>query len=45
MKLTRIPLAAGGRMLRVGLGQHEGHWFFRVDLWWAGFRLTGGRNA
>jgi hypothetical protein len=28
------------RMVRVGLGKHDGRWFFRVDLWFAGFRVT-----
>ena len=40
MKITRIPMPAGNRMLRIGLGQHDGRWFARIDLWWAGWRLT-----
>lgn len=27
-------------MLRAGFGKHEGKWFFRVDLWFFGWRLT-----
>lgn len=40
MTITRISLDPANRMLRIGLGRHEGHWFARVDLWWAGWRLT-----
>ncbi len=40
MTLTRIPLDARNRMLRLGLGLHEGRFFVRVDLWWVGFRLS-----
>jgi hypothetical protein len=38
--ITRLPLDAKNRMLRVGFGLHGGRWFFRLDLWWVGFRLT-----
>jgi hypothetical protein len=38
--LTKIKLDKDNRMLRVGFGKNEGRWFFRVDLWFAGFRLT-----
>lgn len=40
LKLTKIPLDAKNRMLRAGFGKNKGNWFVRVDLWWAGFRLT-----
>lgn len=40
MTLTRIPLKPGNRMLRIGFGQNNGRWFFRVDLWWLGVRLA-----
>ena len=40
-KLTKINLDVNNRMLRLGLGKHEGKWFFRVDLWFFGFRITG----
>lgn len=43
MKLTKISLDAN-RMLRIGIGKHEGSWFARLDLWWIGFRLTGNRS-
>lgn len=39
MKLTKIPLDADNRMLRVGFGKHDGRWFARIDLWAIGFRL------
>ena len=26
-------------MLRIGGGYHEGTPFFRIDLWWAGYRI------
>lgn len=41
MTLTKIPLGAGpNRMLRIGFGKNEGRWFFRVDLWTTGWRIT-----
>lgn len=40
MKLTRIPLDTNNRMLRIGFGKHDGRWFFRVDLWYFGVRIT-----
>lgn len=27
------------RMIRLGLGKNKGQWFFRLDLWYIGFRL------
>lgn len=39
MKITKLPLDEKNRMLRIGFGKHDGSWFFRIDLWWAGFRL------
>lgn len=38
--MTKIPLDAKNRMLRIGFGKNEGRWFFRIDLWFAGFRWT-----
>lgn len=35
-----IPMTPGNRMLRIGLGQHEGRWFLRLDLWFFGVRLV-----
>lgn len=37
--IDKIPLDAKNRMLRFGFGKHDGEWFVRIDLWWAGFRL------
>lgn len=39
--ITKIPLDPNNRMLRLGFGKHDGKWFARVDLWFAGWRLTG----
>jgi hypothetical protein len=38
--LKRIPLDKNNRMLRLGFGKHDGKWFARLDLWFAGFRIT-----
>jgi hypothetical protein len=38
--ITKIPLEPNNRMLRIGFGKNNGKWFFRVDLWFAGFRLS-----
>lgn len=40
MKVTKIELDKGNRMIRVGFGQNAYKWFVRVDLWFVGFRLT-----
>ena len=37
--LERIMLDKGNRMLRIGFGKHHGNWFFRIDLWWCGYRF------
>jgi hypothetical protein len=37
--IDKIILDKNNRMLRIGFGKHNGNWFFRIDLWWAGFRL------
>ena len=26
-------------MIRIGFGKHDGNWFFRVDLWFVGYRF------
>jgi len=39
MQITKIPLDSNNRMLRIGFGKHNGEWFFRVDLWWVGYRF------
>lgn len=38
--MTKLPLQQGNRMIRIGFGQHEGKWFFRVDLWYYGWRIS-----
>jgi hypothetical protein len=40
LTLTKVPLDEQNRMLRAGFGKNKGAWFVRVDLWWAGWRLT-----
>ncbi|MEK6828785.1 MAG: hypothetical protein AABY15_01575 [Nanoarchaeota archaeon] len=39
MKIEKISLDKNNRMLRVGFGKHSGNWFFRIDLWFGGFRI------
>ena len=38
--ITRITLSPENRMLRIGFGKNEGRWFFRIDLWVVGFRVS-----
>lgn len=40
MKVSKIILDKQNRMVRIGLGKNEGRWFFRIDLWFVGYRLT-----
>jgi hypothetical protein len=40
ISVGKIPLDKDNRMLRFGFGKNEGRWFVRIDLWFAGFRLT-----
>lgn len=40
MKLTKIPLDKNNRMIRIGFGKHESKFFFRVDFWFFGVRLS-----
>ena len=40
MKLTKIVMDKPNRMIRGGFGKNNGRWFFRIDLWKYGFRLT-----
>ena len=39
MKIEKISLDENSRMLRIGFGKNEGRWFFRIDLWTAGYRI------
>jgi hypothetical protein len=38
--LTKILLDKDDRMLRIGFGKNNSKWFFRIDLWWVGVRIT-----
>ena len=38
--ITRIPLDRENRMIRVGFGKNQNRWFFRIDLWSVGYRIT-----
>jgi hypothetical protein len=38
--LTKILLDKDDRMLRIGFGKNKGNWFFRIDLWYVGYRIT-----
>lgn len=40
MKVTKINLEKGNRMIRLGFGQHNYNWFVRIDLWCVAYRLT-----
>lgn len=37
---TVIKMEPNNRMVRVGFGQHEGNWFFRIDVWYYGLRIA-----
>ena len=39
-RITTIPMDQDNRMLRIGFGKHDGIHFFRIDLWWVGYRFT-----
>lgn len=39
MKIEKIKLNKDNRMLRIGFGKNKGLWFFRVDLWFVGYRF------
>jgi hypothetical protein len=39
IQINKILLDSDNRMLRIGFGKHSGEWFFRVDLWWVGYRF------
>lgn len=40
LKFTKIPLDPKNRMIRAGVGKHDGTWFARIDLWCVGFRVS-----
>ena len=37
--IKKIKLSSDNRMLRIGGGYHSGTPFFRIDLWWVGYRI------
>ena len=40
MNITRLDLDKDNRMLRVGFGKHNSTFFFRIDLWLVGYRIS-----
>lgn len=40
MKFTKLKLDKKNRMIRLGGGRNDGNWFFRLDIWFVGIRLT-----
>lgn len=40
MEFSKISLDKKNRMLRIGFGLHDGILFFRVDLWFVGYRVS-----
>lgn len=45
MVIEKIGLDRDSRMLRIGFGKNKGRWFFRIDLWRAGFRIKRKEDA
>lgn len=39
MNIDKIKLDKNNRMLRIGFGKHDGKFFFRIDLWYIGYRF------
>jgi len=40
MKFSKVTMEPNNRMVRIGVGQNESRWFFRIDFWWFGIRIT-----
>ena len=38
--ITKINMDQDNRMLRIGFGLNAGRPFFRIDLWWIGYRIA-----
>ena len=38
--ITIIDLDKDNRMLRIGFGKNKSKYFFRIDLWFKGIRIT-----
>jgi hypothetical protein len=45
LNITTLHLDRQNRMLRIGFGKHDGKWFFRVDMWCIGCRITRAPKA
>ncbi len=43
MKIDKLVLDSSNRMIRIGFGKNDGNWFFRVDIWYRGYRFRGDR--
>lgn len=39
-KFSKMYLDEKNRMIRCGGGLNNGRWFFRIDLWSVGFRIS-----
>jgi hypothetical protein len=44
-RMTILPLDPDNRMARMGFGKNKGNWFFRIDLWFFGFRFGGAKST
>jgi hypothetical protein len=44
MKTAIIRMSKDNRKLRIGIGKYEGSWFFRIDLWFFGIRISQNKN-
>lgn len=42
--LTKLKLDKQSNMIRIGFGKHKFKWFFRIDLWNYGYRITKKEN-
>jgi hypothetical protein len=40
MKIDVIELDQNNRMIRIGAGKKDGKWFFRIDCWLIGYRIS-----
>lgn len=39
IRIDKIKLDTNNRMLRIGGGLHDAKIFFRIDLWFCGYRI------
>lgn len=39
LKIVKVDIPENQRLARIGVGKHEGVWFFRIDLWNRGYRI------